>query len=45
MESELKQRKLLKACYRTNEWSANSGICRNCKWQNDCGKEKEKLKN
>ncbi len=37
-ESELKQRHLLKGCYGTNEWSNNSGICRNCKWKGDCGK-------
>ena len=44
MESKSKQRGLLKACYQTSEWSANSGICRNCKWQEDCGKAKGKLK-
>ena len=32
------QRNLLKGCYGTSEWSANSGICCNCKLKNDCGK-------
>jgi len=44
MESKSKQRNALKACYGTGEWSANSGICRNCKWQEDCGKIEGKLK-
>ena len=43
MESKLKQRNLTKACYGTGEWSANSGICCNCKWQEDCGKLEGKL--
>ena len=45
VKTELEQRSLLKACYGTNEWSANSGICSNCKWQKDCGKFKGNLKN
>ena len=45
MESKSKQRGLLKACYGTREWSENSGICKNCKWQDDCGKTEEKTKN
>ncbi|MBR9705118.1 hypothetical protein GOV12_06920 [Candidatus Pacearchaeota archaeon] len=28
----------LKGCYGTDEWSANSGICCQCKLKNDCGK-------
>ncbi len=38
MKSEAEQRHSQKACYGTAEWSKNSGICCNCKWQNDCGK-------
>ena len=45
MESKSKQRCLLKACYGTGEWSANSGICCNCKWQEDCGKIEGKINN
>lgn len=45
MESKSKQRCLLKACYGTSEWSENSGICCNCKWQEDCGKIEGKLNN
>ena len=45
MESKSKQRCLLKPCYGTDEWSTNSGICRNCKWQDDCGKIEGKFKN
>ena len=44
MESKLKQKSLLKGCYGTVEWSANSGICCNCKWQEECGKFEGKLK-
>jgi hypothetical protein len=45
MDSRTKQRCLQKACYGTGEWSANSGICRNCKLQDDCGKIEGKIKN
>jgi len=38
VKTELEKRKLLKRCYGTKEWSLNSGICRNCKWKEDCGK-------
>jgi len=38
VKSELEQRNLLKGCYGTSEWSANSGICCHCKWKDDCGK-------
>jgi hypothetical protein len=38
MKSELEQPNSLKACYGTAEWSKNSGICCNCKLQNDCKK-------
>jgi hypothetical protein len=38
MVTKSEQRHLLKGCYGTNEWSKNSGICRNCKWKEDCGK-------
>lgn len=38
VKSKLERRHALKGCYRTNEWSPNSGICRNCKWKGDCGK-------
>ncbi len=31
----------LKECYGTNEWSENSGICRNCKLKENCGKISE----
>ena len=44
MESKSRLRVSQKACYGTNEWSINSGICRNCKWQEDCGKTKIKTK-
>ena len=40
VKSQLEQRHLIKGCYGTNEWSKNSGICRNCKWKDDCGKVK-----
>ena len=42
VKSELKQQKLLKVCYGTSEWSESSGICCNCKLQDDCGKIKLK---
>lgn len=29
-----------KTCFGTKEWSDNSGICRGCKWKEDCGKIK-----
>ena len=45
MESKSKQKGSLKTCYGTSEWSANSGICSNCKSQKDCGNVKEKVKN
>jgi len=38
VKNELEEKKSLKACYGTKEWSANSGICHNCKLKNDCGK-------
>jgi len=38
VKSELEQMQLLKACYGSDEWSNNSGICRNCKLKEDCGK-------
>ena len=38
LKIELKQRNLVKACYGTDEWSENSGICCQCKWKDDCGK-------
>ena len=38
MKSELRPQLLLKPCYGTSEWSATSGICNNCKLQDDCGK-------
>lgn len=37
-KGELEQRHLQKGCYGTSEWSENSGICRRCKWKEDCGK-------
>lgn len=43
MESKLKQ-KNSKACYKTSEWSKNSGICCNCELQEDCGEIEEKPK-
>jgi|ETNmetMinimDraft_2_1059921.scaffolds.fasta_scaffold207537_2 hypothetical protein len=45
MVSKLNQKSLQKNCYGTSEWSANSGICCNCKWQEECGKLKGKLNN
>ena len=33
----LAKRRALKGCYGTSEWSENSGICKNCDWQEDCG--------
>jgi len=44
VKSEFEQRVLLKGCYGTSEWSDNSGICRNCKWKDDCGKINESNK-
>jgi len=38
MNSKVKQPNLLKGCYGTSEWSENSGICSNCKLQDDCNK-------
>ena len=38
VKSELEQRNSLRGCYGTAEWSANSGICCQCKWKDDCGK-------
>ncbi len=37
-KTKLKSTNLLKDCYGTNEWSENSGICRNCKLKEDCKK-------
>lgn len=45
VKTELKQQRLLKACYGTKEWSENSGICCNCRFQKDCGKTEKKVKN
>ena len=42
VKSELEQQKTSKFCYGTAEWSKNSGICSNCKLQDDCGKMKLK---
>lgn len=39
VKTKLEHKYLLKDCYKTNEWSKNSGICRNCKLQEDCGKD------
>ena len=39
LKTELGQRSLVKGCYGTAEWSVNSGICCNCKWKDDCGKQ------
>jgi len=36
-KSELEQRRDKTGCYGTPEWSENSGICRRCKWKEDCG--------
>ena len=44
MENQLKERCSTKACYGTGEWSANSGICGNCKLQEECGKMHGKIK-
>ncbi len=41
-DKELEQRRKQKACYGTPEWSENSGICRRCKWKEDCGKIQKK---
>ena len=38
VKNELIVKKLLKGCYGTDEWSENSGICKNCKLKYDCGK-------
>lgn len=38
VKNELEKIRLTKACYGTNEWSKNSGICHNCKLKEDCGK-------
>ena len=35
-ESEPKN--FLKGCYKTDEWSENSGICRRCSLKEECGK-------
>ena len=37
-KSEVTSRSQLKNCYGTSEWSENSGICRNCKLKDACGK-------
>jgi hypothetical protein len=37
-KNKLKQTQSVKGCFGTNEWSDNSGICRNCKCKEDCGK-------
>jgi len=38
VKSKSEQRHILRGCYGTSEWSANSGICCQCKWKDDCGK-------
>ena len=45
VKNKLKQKQLIKACYGTDEWSDNSGICNNCKWKEDCGKANPNNKN
>lgn len=42
IKNELEQQGLLKSCYRTDEWSANSGICCQCKLKDNCGKIRSK---
>ena len=42
VKNELEKRNAQKGCYGTNEWSENSGICRQCKWKDDCGKIRKK---
>ena len=43
---ESKKQNKLKICYGTSEWSENSGICCNCKLQDNCGKMNlKRLKN
>jgi hypothetical protein len=38
VKDKLEENESLKGCYGTNEWSDNSGICRNCKLREECGK-------
>jgi hypothetical protein len=44
VKNELKKQPLLKACYKTKEFSENSGICCNCRLLNSCGKTEKKVK-
>jgi len=41
-KSQIKKQQLKKGCFGTKEWSKNSGICKGCDLQDDCGKIKEK---
>jgi len=41
-QSQLQKQKSEKSCFRTKEWSKNSGICNGCKLKGDCGKIKVK---
>lgn len=44
MVHKSKQKDQQKACYGTNEWSENSGICCNCESKKACGDLKGKIK-
>ena len=34
------KRRKEKSCYASDEWSSTSGICKKCKWLEECGKTK-----
>ena len=45
VKNKLEQKTSLKSCYGTDEWSDNSGICRNCKSKKGCDKMNKSNKN
>ncbi|MFH1500340.1 MAG: hypothetical protein ABIE22_00140 [archaeon] len=42
VKNQTHEQKPNKNCFGTKEWSNNSGICRGCKFKEDCGKARAK---
>lgn len=43
MNKPLQKKKSRKACFGTKEWSENSGICKKCSSNKECGSIKANL--
>jgi hypothetical protein len=41
VRSQAQKQHAEKTCFGTKEWSENSGICRGCRWKEDCGEIKK----